>query len=103
GGVALLETTTRRWRHALVSGEATFVGLPAGDYQLRLMVAGAMLERSLSLGGRERTTLFLALPSPDVTRLEPPGRGDGADDGGAAAAPGALGSAPTTHSRWSFR
>ncbi|MEM8994252.1 MAG: transglutaminase-like domain-containing protein [Acidobacteriota bacterium] len=101
GGIALLETTTRRWRHALVSGEATFVGLPAGDYQLRLMVAGAMLERSLSLGGRERTTLFLALPSPDVTRLETLGRVEGADDGGAAS--GALGSAPTTHSRWSFR
>ncbi|MEO1367774.1 MAG: transglutaminase-like domain-containing protein [Acidobacteriota bacterium] len=101
GGIALLETTTRRWRHALVSGEATFVGLPAGDYQLRLMVAGAMVERSLSLGGRERATLFLALPSRDVTWLDPPGRVGGGRDGGTAA--GALGSAETTHSRWSSR
>ncbi|MEM1181106.1 MAG: transglutaminase-like domain-containing protein [Acidobacteriota bacterium] len=105
GGIALLETTTRRWRHALVSGEATFVGLPAGDYQLRLMVAGATLERSLSLGGRERTTLFLALPGPKVTQGAPgeslrEGRVP-ADDGRTAT--GALGSAPMTHSRWSSR
>ena len=69
GGMAVLETAQRRWRHALIAGEATFIGLPAGDYQLRLMVAGTLLERSIRLGGRERTTLHLSLPNRRLSRL----------------------------------
>lgn len=86
-GMAVLETADRRWRHALISGEATFIGLPAGDYQLRLMIAGTLLERVLRLGGRERTTLFLSLPDRRASRLRS----------------GAGSAMNRTHPRWSSR
>ncbi|MEM6794546.1 MAG: transglutaminase-like domain-containing protein [Acidobacteriota bacterium] len=58
-GVAVLESSSKRWRHALVAGETTFVGLAPGDYRLAVIVAGATLQRELTVVGRQRRTLLL--------------------------------------------
>lgn len=72
-GLAILEGNSHRWRHSLVEGTATFLGLDPGSYRLRLMIAGhGVVERRLEVFGRQRTTIFLGSDEPDPAR--PPAR-----------------------------
>lgn len=60
-GLVILESSRTRWRHSLVRGTATFLGLDPGRYRLKLMIAGlGVFERQLEVSGRQRRTLFLS-------------------------------------------
>lgn len=65
-GSAVLEGRDRRRSVALASGGATFLGLPGGDYRLRILWAGGELERQVTVAARSRIAVRIAplLPSP---------------------------------------
>ncbi len=60
-GLAVLESKSRRFRHQLVGGATTFLGLEPGPYRLRVMLSGHnVVERRIEVVGRQRTTITLA-------------------------------------------
>jgi hypothetical protein len=70
-GQAVLVGPATVYRHALVDGGFTFVGLEPGNYQLRLeLPGGAVLERPVELPDRERAGLRLR----PASRQAPPPR-----------------------------
>ena len=64
-GLAVLESKSRRFRHLLVGGATTFLGLEPGQYHLRVMLTGHdVVERRIEVVGRQRTTITLAASMP---------------------------------------
>ena len=60
-GLVVLESDSRRLRHMLVDGRATFLGLEPGNYRLQVMLTGyGVVERRIHVVGRQRTTIDLA-------------------------------------------
>jgi hypothetical protein len=56
------------WTQPLVRGEGTFVGLGAGEYALRIeMAGGGTLERSLRLAGPVRSVISLRSGGSDAS------------------------------------
>lgn len=69
-GQAVLVGPATLYRHALVDGGVTFVGLEPGHYQLRLQLPGrGVLQRPVELPDRVRAGLLLRLASPPETTL----------------------------------
>ena len=62
-GWAELTGRTLRWRRELRDGRTAFIGLDPGEYQLRLHLGDAVLERNVELRGRARQSLFLPAAS----------------------------------------
>ncbi len=69
-GMAILECPRVRYSHALADGATTFVGLEPGTYELRLLLPGKVVERTVRLPDRilvrlaldQRPSLAGALP-----------------------------------------
>jgi len=69
-GQAVLVGPATLYRHALVDGGVTFVGLEPGKYQLRLQLPGrVVLQRPIELPDRVRAGLRFRLGSPRETTL----------------------------------